>query len=197
MPIITLPNLNLWSNATWGFLGFDTVLDTMNGNEQIIKGPPPRRTYQINLVALRGNDIRLWSLALEQLTDFGNNFKAEPPDFESPAFSGANPLVNGAAQLGKSVNIDGGPASTEILKQGQYFEINSELKRATAAVVTDIGGLAVLPFYPSFRKSPLDNAVVVIDQPRVTLRLVKPFTSMDLDNMTNGHASITAIETWS
>lgn len=199
MTVIILPNLNKWSSARWGMATGDTVLETMNGNEQIIKGPPPKRFYQISLSTLSGEDRTLWQLALEQLTSFGNTFIAPPPDFSGPlsGYAGANPLVNGSSQLGSSVIADGATVSTLIVKAGDPITINGELKRATANATSDVSGNVTIPFYPPFRTSPPDNTEIFIDAPTVVLRLIQSNYSMDFDAMINGAASINAIETWS
>ena len=198
MAIITLPNLNRWSTARWGVVTGDTVLETMNGIEQIVKGPPPKRPYQITLIGLNATERRLWGLALEQLTSLENTFQAPPPDFEGPAsgYSGANPLVLGSSQLGTSVDVDGATNSTEILKAGDWFVINAEIKRSTADVTTSGTGTATIPFTPAFRTSPLDNEPVIIDAPTVDLRFINPSIVMDLDSVLNGSLSINAIEVW-
>ena len=116
MSIITLPDLNRWSTARWGIATSDVAQETMNGIEQIIQGPPPKRIYQVVLIGLNKSEKRLWGLALEQLASLGNIFIAPPPDFEGPAsgYSGPNPLVLGSGQLGASVDVDGASNSTEI-----------------------------------------------------------------------------------
>ena len=198
MAIITLPNLNRWSTARWGISTNDTAQETMNGIEQIVQGPPPKRVYQITLMGLNKTERRLWGLALEQMTSLGNIFIAPPPDFEGPAsdYSGPNPLVFGSSQLGSSVNVDGASNSTEILKAGDYFTINKEVKRSTADVTTSGTGTATIPFTPAFRTAPLDNEPVVIDAPKVELRFVQPSIIMDLDSVLYGSVSINATEAW-
>ena len=90
---------------------------------------------------------------------------------------GGTPLVNGAAQTGRTLVIDGAPLSTTAwLKKGDYISVDSgtgrELKLVTANVDTDGSGNATISFRPPIRTSPANNAAVEIDSPSALMRLV-------------------------
>lgn len=92
---------------------------------------------------------------------------------------GGTPLVNGASQTGYSINIDGVTNKTNWIRAGDYFSIDvngeHELKMATADANSS-GGAVTISFVPKLRASPLNNAVVYVEdgtlpKPRGIFRL--------------------------
>jgi hypothetical protein len=75
---------------------------------------------------------------------------------------GGTPLVAGASQTGASLNTDGWPATTTVLKAGDYFSVNGELKMVTADCVSDASGNATVEFAPILRSAPADNAALTL-----------------------------------
>lgn len=71
----------------------------------------------------------------------------------------------GTSQTGSALHLKGLPASTSgLLLPGDFFEINGELKQATAALNSDDAGLGYLQFEPNLVRSPSnDDPVIVID----------------------------------
>jgi hypothetical protein len=81
---------------------------------------------------------------------------------------GGAPLVNGAAQTGSLINLDGCPVSTpNWLRQGDILRFAglNPVYDITANVNTTAGGAAAIPINPPIfvGGSPADNAVVTID----------------------------------
>lgn len=81
---------------------------------------------------------------------------------------GGTPLVAGASQTGSSINLDGCSNSiTNWIRKGDYFSIDvngeHELKMCTADANSDGGGAITISFEPRLRFSPLDNAVVYVE----------------------------------
>ena len=196
MAEIILPNLNKWSSAVWGIVTGDHMLGTLGDTEQVIRGHSPLRTYQITLQNLSGAERQKWRVRLEQLTNLGNYFLAEPPEFKGAlsGYTGNNPLVDGSGQLGMSMRVKSATANAVILMEGDYFEINGTVKSATADVTANGLGKATIPFYPALRKSPLNNAVINISSPKVKLRFQSPSFSMNLNTILDGSTTINAIE---
>jgi hypothetical protein len=74
--------------------------------------------------------------------------------------------VNGASQTGSTLDIDGLPASAVgVIRAGDWFEINGELKRAIADVNSNASGQGFLMFEPQLRTSPADNTPVILQAP--------------------------------
>jgi hypothetical protein len=78
---------------------------------------------------------------------------------------GGSPLVAGASQTGKSLNVDGCSNNiTNWIRAGDFFSVNGELKICTANGNTDGGGNITIPFAPRLRSAPSDNAVITTSQ---------------------------------
>jgi hypothetical protein len=75
---------------------------------------------------------------------------------------GGTPLVAGASQTGASLNTDGWPNSTTVLRAGDFFSVNGELKMVTADVTSSGTGTATVAFSPILRAAPADNAPLTV-----------------------------------
>jgi hypothetical protein len=75
---------------------------------------------------------------------------------------GGTPLVAGASQTGASLNTDGWPATTTVLRAGDFFSVNGELKMVIADCVSDASGNATVEFAPILRSAPADNAALTL-----------------------------------
>lgn len=80
---------------------------------------------------------------------------------------GGTPLVAAASQTGSSIDLDGCTTGvTDWIKAGDYLSIDvngeHELKMCTADASSDGGGLITIAFEPRLRASPLNNAVVYV-----------------------------------
>jgi hypothetical protein len=111
----------------------------------------------------------------------GNLFRLPVPG-GSPVsgYGGANPTVNGAGQTGTTLSVTGASASTLILKDGDYFTVNDELKVAVADCTTNGSGVATITFEPSLRYSPPNGGTVNISVPTVLLNLSEDTVGWDL-----------------
>ena len=102
---------------------------------------------------------------LQRLQGRVHSFFGYDANHRSPSgtIAGSTLLVNGASQTGTSLT-DGAQASTTVLKAGDFFSVNNELKMVTVDATSDSSGDVTVNFVPSLRSSPSDNAV--------TLRLI-------------------------
>jgi len=108
-----------------------------------------------------------------QLKGRVNTFYASDPDWQRNlgAWTGT-PLVKGASQTGNTLLIDGCTASvTNWARAGDYFSVNGELKRCTAAKNSDGSGEVTLAFEPPLRASPADNAALTFNPATCTMIL--------------------------
>ena len=109
---------------------------------------------------------------LVKLRGRANTFNGYDPDRTTPlGTASGTPLVNGADQTGGSLITDGWANSQVVLKQGDYFSVNSELKMVTADVTSDGSGNATITFEPVLRTSPADNAAITLSNPTCTMIL--------------------------
>lgn len=116
----------------------------------------------------------LWQAFLLSLEGGVNTFNAYDPDARTPRgnVTGSTPLVNGGSQTGSSLITDGWAASTTVLKAGDYFVVNSEMKMATSDVTSNGSGQATVNFKPALRNSPADNAPLTVTNCTVPMILV-------------------------
>lgn len=92
-------------------------------------------------------------------------FTAYDPDWKVNlgAWSGT-PLVKGAGQTGNSLIIDGCTANVVNWgRAGDYFSVNSELKRLTTNANSNGSGEVTLSFESVLRASPTDNAPITFN----------------------------------
>lgn len=97
-----------------------------------------------------------------------NYFEYRDPDYVSRRGVGTGtPLVQGGSQTGSSLVTDGWTINTtNIMRDGDYFAVNGELKRMTADVNSNGSGVATLQFEPPLRVSPADNAPITVTSPK-------------------------------
>lgn len=79
--------------------------------------------------------------------------------------------VAGASQSGKSVNVDGGPNSTLIFRQGDFIGIGGWLYRVKANCTTNGSGQATISLCQYLVGSPADDADVIVSYAPVTVLL--------------------------
>ncbi len=91
-----------------------------------------------------------------------------PEHIEKPPYG--SPLVNGAAQTGATLDVDGLTPHV-FIKKGKFFSLIVSGRRyvhqVTADTVADAAGAAELPIFPLLRVSPADNAVVELQAPLI------------------------------
>lgn len=116
------------------------------------------RTMAGLLHSLRGpaGRIRLWDHA-----------------FAAPGGTGGgNPVVDGAGQIGRLLNVRGCPVSTpKWLLTGDYFQLGNQLHILTADANTDATGRTTLVFEAAMRTSPTDNAPLILTKPTAVMLL--------------------------
>ncbi len=95
-----------------------------------------------------------------------NTFYGYDPNATTPLGTGSGtPLVNGSNQVGRSLVTDGWATGQTVLKAGDYFTVNGEMKMVSADVTSDGSGNATITFVPALRTSPANNAPLTITSP--------------------------------
>lgn len=98
----------------------------------------------------------------------------------NPGFLGGGEInVDGAGQLGKSLNVKNADPNETLFKPGEYFSLDGELKAVTQLCESDGNGDATIFFEPSLRKSPDDNLLIEIGAPFARFR-IQPQTGWTL-----------------
>lgn len=114
-----------------------------------------------------------WQAFFLKLDGMADTFYGFDPDAKTPrGVATGTPLVNGGSQTGSSLITDGWTASKTVLKAGDYFSVNGELKMVTADATSNGSGQATLSFKPALRASPSDNAAITVSSCTCTMILV-------------------------
>ena len=175
MATITLPSGGI-RRTQMRLVRGDAPLDTFTGNQVVVESVEATWFLRMEIVPLSAANARAWKAALVQLSRLVNTFDFTPPEYtgNSASYAGADPLVAGASQLGRDLDCDGVSNSTAIALAGDYIGVNGELKMLTANATSDGAGAVTFDFEPALRQAPADNAVVELDAPVATFRLLQP-----------------------
>jgi len=115
-----------------------------------------------------------WLAFLISLRGSVDTFNGYDPDRITPRGNiSGSPVVKGGSQTGNSLLTDGWTASTNgLLKAGDYFSVNGELKMVTADVNSDGVSEATINFQPHLRSSPPDNEALILNKASCEMVLV-------------------------
>jgi hypothetical protein len=124
------------------------------------------------LIDTDGTDAADLRAFLVQLEGERNSFRLKVPGHDKPSsgYTGPNGLVATAAAAGvTSLATKSWSNSVPVLRKGDYFTINDELKMATSTVSSSGTGTCTLDFQPQLRKGALVNDVVVVQTPTMLM----------------------------
>ena len=136
--------------------------------QQAVAHAGQRWEVDVTLPAMNRADAEQWVAFLVSLRGRFGTFTLGDPVGASPRGSaGGTPLVNGASQVGGTLNIDGCTASqTGWLKAGDYIQLGSAGSATLHKVLADAdsngSGQVSLDIWPYIRTAPSDNATVVV-----------------------------------
>ena len=196
MAIITLPAITA-TGATMRLIRSDLVLPTFSGASFIVQNTSAVWALSFPLNVKRLDEARAWQAALIQLAKPANQFEVTPPGWvNGTGIGGLVPKVDGASQLGLTLDCDTLPASTPIELAGDFIEIVStgEMKMLTQDATSDGLGDVTFNFEPAIRVAPTDGTNIEVYAPKVIMRLISPIAewSTRLPNFIN--MSFDAIE---
>jgi len=188
-------------------VGFSSVEFGLENNNQVFTSPLSNsiqvseltgaRWYAtFNLPPMKKDNALEYIGFLQRLQGRVHSFSGYDPNHRSPSgtYGSSTLLVNGASQTGTSLITDGAQASTLVLKAGDFFSVNSELKMVTANATSDGSGNLTINFVPSLRSSPSDNAGLTLVNPVCTMKLTGDSTSYNINNSTIYGISFTGLE---
>lgn len=152
-----------------------TFTSPLNGTVQTMELPGARWRASFAFQNLSDADAATLQAFLTKLRGQANRFTLY--NFARPKPNGVGtgtPLVNGASQTGTTLVTDGWTASqTGILKAGDFFSVNGELKMCVADCNSDGSGNATITFEPPLRAAPADNAAITVTNPTTTFMLTE------------------------
>lgn len=173
MTVLTFPSI-VPNESVWGLKSnTHQFRSPFTGSVQTIEMAGSRWFATLTFNNLTAADRRTLTAFLTQLRGSSGRFYLYDHSHSTPSGVGTgSPLVNGASQTGNSLVTDGWtPSQTGILKAGDYFEVNDELKMVTADANSDGGGNATISFEPPLRASPANNAAITVTNPTAIMML--------------------------
>ena len=188
-------------------VGFSSVEFGLENNNQVFESPLSNsiqvseltgaRWYAtFNLPPMKKANALEYIGFLQRLQGRVHSFSGYDPNHRSPSgtIAGSTLLVNGASQTGTSLVLDGGANSTLVLKAGDFFSVNSELKMVTADATTDGSGDVTVNFVPSLRASPSNDASITTTNPVCTMKLTGDSTTYSINTSSIYGISFSGIE---
>lgn len=190
MPItypLTLPALPDFNGAK--FTGISTVgitTSAFTGSSQVQQHQGEWWSAQLSLPPMKRVLAADWQAFLLSLGGlFGTFYLGDPLGRTAQGTVDGTPLVDGAAQTGKTLDTKGWTPGDGVLLAGDYIQIGSgttqRLYQVLVDVDTDSGGLATLDIWPRLRESPADSAAITISDTKGVFRLRKNLNSWDMN----------------
>lgn len=174
MPYDMPPNPGFIRRSSFGLLTnsqtFTSPL-TRATQRALLGGARWQATYTLRRMHAR--EAGPWVAFFLRCDGMVSTFNAYDPDRKAPQGNAiGTPLVKGAGQTGSTLLIDGcTPGIMGWLRAGDYFSVSGELKQVTQDANTNGSGETTLNFKPALRKSPADNAPIIVDKPTCTMIL--------------------------
>lgn len=162
------------SSVKWGIRGNAlTFRSPFSGVTQTLSRPGALWSASVTFNNLEGADRAVVTSFLASLEGGRHRFTMQNYAAPQRGILTGTPLVKGGGQTGNTLVTDGWTNSqTGIIKAGDFFAVNGELKMCTADA--DSGattGPATITFTPALRTAPADNAVITVSAPAGTFML--------------------------
>jgi len=174
MATVTFPSTPKPNGMTWRLvMPSQTNVSDWTGRRQTIASGRGWWECQFSLPPIvTKTRVNVWRAFIAKCRGRANDFQI-PVDPTPQSAAVATPLVNGAAQTGRTLNTDGWPVSSTVLFAGEFVTINNQLLQLTENVTSNASGVAVLTFEPPVRAAPADNAAIEFKNPYCLMYLVE------------------------
>lgn len=165
---------------------------------QTLEIPAPRWVVSFNLENVLEDDAAIMQAWFAQLRGKSGRFYLYNMARQRPrGVATGTPLVNGASQSGVTLATDGWtPSQTGILKAGDFFGVNGELKMCVTDCNSNASGQATITFEPPLRSSPADNAAITTTRPTTLFMLDDDTSKWRTRAPLLTTFNISATETW-
>lgn len=196
--MITFPSDLIPSELEWGLQSnVQTFSSPLSGSVQTLRLPGERWVFTFTYAALIDSQTARLSAFMSAARGGAERFKVSNPMRLRPTGAGGGtPIVSGAGQTGAALNTSGWPNSTLVLKVGDFFEVNGELKVVTADVTSSGTGTATIAFEPPLRAAPADATSIITTNPAATFRLVESESRWRYMQGFVSSFTINAVEAW-
>ncbi len=169
--MIDLPDWPGPASAEVAFVDFGGELTpALGGPVQRIERMGSRFRLSVQMPPMKHDKTaRLWLARLLQAKQEGGRIEYPLLGF-SPGLPGSTIAVAGAAQSGRTLNVDGAP-NGYVFRVGQPISIITAgvyyLHFVTSEVIVGAAGTAALSIEPMLRVSPADNALLEVGRPKI------------------------------
>ncbi|NSX15976.1 hypothetical protein HTY52_17980 [Cupriavidus taiwanensis] len=170
MTTLTFPDDILPASAMFGLQSnTESFVSPLNRATQTVERPGALWKARLTFTTMSLQQQRRLKAVLASLNGMAGRVYLWP--HAEPGSALYSPLVNGAMTDFKVLPTKSWPASTLVMRAGEYLEVNGELKMVTADVTSNGSGQASVPVAPPFRKAPANNAPITLDKPKAFMRL--------------------------
>ena len=197
MTTYTIPTTVGFSSVEFGLENNNQVFESPLSNSIQVSELTGARWYAtFNLPPMKKDNALEYIGFLQRLQGRVHSFFGYDANHRSPSgtIAGSTLLVNGADQTGTSLILDGGANSTLVLKAGDFFSVNNELKMVTANATTDGSGDVTVNFVPSLRSSPSNDASITTVNPVCTMKLTGDSTTYSINTSSIYGISFSGVE---
>jgi len=186
---LTLPTVTGITTQNWGLERVVAVTESPFTNQEQVyehEGAQWRATF--TLPPMKKESAAVWLAFLMSLRGRRGTFKIGDQDRKTiQGVATGTILVNGDAQTGNAINLDGFANSTNnVFKAGDYIQINSYLYMVSADVNSDASGEATVYVEPSLRtgiEAINDDTTVVYSNTTTLMRLDSNELNWDTNNV--------------
>ena len=186
---LTLPTVTGIKTQNWGLERVVAVTESPFTNQEQVyehEGAQWRATF--TLPPMKKESASVWLAFLMSLRGRRGTFKIGDQDRKTiQGVATGTILVNGDAQTGNAINLDGFANSTNnVFKAGDYIQINSYLYMVSADVNSNASGEATVYVEPSLRtgiEAINDDTTVVYSNTTTLMRLDSNELNWDTNNV--------------
>jgi len=173
MTIWTFPAGVFPAQADWGLQSnTQTFTSPLDRTTQMISLPGARWKAKLQFSRLNARENAALTSLLARLRGQYGKFWLPNHGTPTPLGTGSgSPQVSGDGQTGVSLATAGWGAYETVLMDGDFFNVNGELKMAVADVDSDGSGAATIVFEPPLRSSPPGGSTIYTDHPTCIMRL--------------------------
>ena len=186
---LTLPTVTGIKTQNFGLTRTISISQSpFTNQEQVYQHQGEQWKATFTLPPMKKDSASIWLAFLMSLRGRRGTFKMGDQDRKTIQGTATETiLVNGAAQTGNAINLDGFTASrANVFLAGDYIQINSYLYMISANVTADGSGEATVYVEPSLRtgiEAINDNTTVVYSNTTTVMRLDTNFTNWDTNQV--------------
>lgn len=202
MTVYTFPTLTKVptpNQLDWALVGnTQSFSSPLSGAVQTVEMPGARWKAAFTLSVLEAADSATLRAFLAQLRGQSGRFYLWNMARPTPrGIATGTPVVSGAGQTGTTLVTSGWTISTtNIMRVGDFFTVNGELKMCTADANSNGSGVATLSFEPPLRASPSNGAALTTNKPTATFKLDDDVMRWTTTLPNWDSVSISATEAW-